>query len=188
MEQKHEGAFADISDEQLAALAVSDKSALTALMIRYDGLISAKAEAMKTAGVGADDLFQEGIMGLLDALKSFDPQKGASLKTYVNACARNRMINAISRKMPHLSLDELGDDDTAIEIENPESIILRREHEKSLFEDISQKLTAIEWSVLQLYLQGFTYSGISSKLGISSKAADNAMQRVRRKLRALLKR
>lgn len=187
MVQEPDEAFSEISDEELAVLAASDRSALTALMIRYDSFISAKAEAMKTAEVGADDLFQEGIMGLLDALKAFDAQKGASLRTFANICVRNRMITALSKKTVHISLSDMQEDMNAAGDESPESIVVRREHEKALFENISRRLTASEWSVLQLYLKGFSYSGIAAELGIPVKSADNAMQRVRRKLRTILK-
>ena len=186
MDQKRAGEFSGISDEQLAAMAASDRSALAALIIRYDRFISSKADAMKTSGADADDLFQEGIMGLLDAIKSFDPSRGVTLRTFANVCIRNRMINAISGKTPHISIDDIGEDISAGE-ENPEAIVVQREHDRELFEDISQKLTASEWGVLQLFLKGFSYAEIADQLHMQVKAVDNAMQRVRRKLRAILR-
>lgn len=186
MDQERAGEFSGISDEELAGLAASDRSALAALIIRYDRFISSKAEAMKTYDADADDLFQEGIMGLLDAIKSFDPGRGATLRTFAGVCIRNRMINAISKKSPYISIDDIGEDISAGD-DSPEAIVVRREHDRELFEDISQKLTASEWSVLQLFLKGFSYGDIAESLSMPVKAVDNAMQRARKKLRAILR-
>lgn len=184
MDQQAADTFSVLSDEELAKLAADDRSALTALIVRYNPLISSKAYSMKTDETDADDLFQEGIMGLLDAVRTYREGKGASFKTYANVCVRNRMINSVSKNGQRVPLEDA--EETGGSDEDPESIVVQMEHEKLLFERITGMLTAAEWNTLRLYLGGAAYSDIADRLGTSVKSVDNAMQRVRKKLRAVL--
>ena len=163
-------------------LALCDREALSALIIRYYPIAVCKARKMAHDGSDTDDILQEGVMGLLDAVKSFDKDNGAAFRTYANICMRNRMLNAVSaaaRKSEALEdIEEQQDSESS-----PESIVVQREHEKLLFENISHMLSGNEWSVLQLYLNALPYSEIAKRLGVSVKSVDNAMQRVRKKLK-----
>lgn len=179
--------FANLSDEELVRLALRDREALSALIIRYYPIAVCKARSMAHDGSDADDILQEGVMGLLDAVKSFDKDNGAAFRTYANICMRNRMLNAVSAAARKSSVEALEDIDEQEDSESsPESIVVQREHEKLLFENISHMLSSNEWSVLQLYLNSLSYSDIAKKLGVSVKSVDNAMQRVRKKLKKSL--
>ncbi len=171
-----------LSDEELVRLALRDREALSALIIRYYPIAVCKARKMARDGSDVDDILQEGVLGLLDAVKSFDKDNGAAFRTYANICMRNRMLNAVSAAASKSEALEDIEEQPGDE-SSPESIVVQREHEKLLFENISHMLSGSEWSVLQLYLNALPYSEIAERLGISVKSVDNAMQRVRKKLK-----
>ncbi len=180
--------YDNLSDNELAMKAKQDKKALLSLVARMSRFVEMKARAMAVSLDEADDLFQEGIMGLLDAVKAYRIEKGASFLTFANVCVRNKMLDVCLKRGSFLSLEDvekLPQYDSFEE--SPESIFLRKEQESLTFEKISKELSDAEWNVLQLYLRGFSYSHIASELKTSVKATDNAMQRVRRKLKLLLR-
>ena len=94
--QIRQNSMDQLSDEELVRLALCDREALSALIIRYYPIAVCKARKMAHDGSDTDDILQEGVMGLLDAVKSFDKDNGAAFRTYANICMRNRMLNAVS--------------------------------------------------------------------------------------------
>lgn len=177
--------FSAMSDDRLAGLAANDKNALAALVVRYHSLILSKARSMSGFGCDSDDLLQEGVMGLLDAVKAFSSER-AGFSTFASVCIRNRLLKAVQKNSGCVSLEEINAPEAADTEESPENLVVRREHERQLFGSVCENLTPAEWNVLRLYLMGYSYKAIASALGITSKAADNAMQRARRKLKGLL--
>ena len=197
VDNNHFDKMADFTDDQLASLVSnSNSNAFVELAARYLSLIKAKASHFRNAMFETDDLCQEGLMGLLNAARTYDAVGGASFRTYAGVCISNRMIMAcraaVSRKnLPLNNFVSLSDDDTAIEMQdhttNPETVLIDHENLKLMRQHIEQTLSPLEQRVLMLYLSGCCYNDISDKLGITSKAADNALQRVRFKLKKLFK-
>lgn len=184
----NENTYALLSDDELALVASSNKDALLALVVRHSGLVEKKAKAMCVPPVEQEDLFQEGLIGLLDAVNAYRTDKGAGFVTFANICVKNKMLSVLSKRGKFVSLEDAENLPQSDETEeSPESILLRKEQERATLEIVSKELSAAEWEVLQLYLRGFSYNRIASELKTSVKAADNAMQRVRRKLRLVLK-
>lgn len=180
--------YALLSDDELALVAAHNKDALLALVVRHSGLVEKKARAMCVPPVEQEDLFQEGVIGLLDAVKAYRADKGAGFVTFANVCVKNKMLSVLSKRGRFVSLEDAENlQQTEETQESPESILLRKEQERAMLEKVSGELSAAEWDVLQLYLRGFSYNRIASELKTSVKAADNAMQRVRRKLRLVLR-
>lgn len=177
--------LSELSNEELVRLCKEDKaSALTELILRFNNTIRSRAESF--SGAASDDLAQEGFIALLSAVRSYDPDKNASFMTYAQQCIRNRMITCYTRSKA--DFDELPEelelpDDPA---EIPENKVLERSAAEELYRRVSEELSELELSVLQLYLSRVSYSEISEKLGISQKSVDNAVQRIRRKLRNVL--
>ena len=182
-----------LSDEQLVALARrGDDSAMAILIARITPAVQARA-AVNSSGssVEFDDLTQEGMLGFLKAVYSFDEKGGASFRTYANACINNRIVSVLRRQsrgkdIPAPVLVYL--DDTEFELPassdaDPQEIISAEESAKQLDHKLNTKLSPLEKKVADLYLSGLSYGDISAKLGISSKAVDNAIQRMRKKLR-----
>ncbi|MBR1740029.1 MAG: sigma-70 family RNA polymerase sigma factor [Ruminococcus sp.] len=173
-----------ISDEELVLAARQDKAALSELIARYIGPVRAAAVGMAPAV--SDDLAQEGLMALVNAVKSYSAEEGTSFSAYAGVCIRNRMISARAKYSDESGeLDEEELSRTAGGI-IPEDVVVEQVRMDELYKRMSSALSEREWQVFRLFLAGDTYSGIAKTLGVSIKTVDNAMQRVRRKLKALL--
>lgn len=187
--------YSEFDDEKLVSLSKTDKNAVSELVLRYIYIIEYKARAYGQTPDEVADLSQEGLVGFIKAVQTFDPSKGIKLSTYANTCITNRMLSSIT-KMNKISfnealsedvesLSEIGSNHTEFE-QSPESIILEQERYNETISRISCLLTDLEWTVFNLYLEEKTYSQIADELSLSQKAVNNAMQRVRKKLKSVI--
>ncbi len=192
----------ELSDEELAGRAASDADAMDLLLHRYKDTVRAKAQLYFMMGGDRDDIIQEGMTGLFRAATSYDPSKGASFKTYADVCINRHIINAIKvagrRKYSPLntaySLDRPVSDDSpgqtlgetlAAGMEsNPEASAILSEMTELIMAPDSRLFSSLERQVLQGLYEGLNYRQISVWLAKSPKQVDNAMQRIRKKLRA----
>ena len=188
-----------LSDEELLSLARDGQlRAEDALAERYIRLVRVCARPFFLSGGDSEDLIQEGMLGLLSAIREFEGTKGASFKTYAEICIRNRIQSAIrsAARKKHaplndgVSLDDVLSDETqALGTQffqrSPEEQVLARETEKEFINAYSQRLSKLEAQILRLYLDGLSYQEIAAATGRDVKAVDNAVQRIRRKLAKL---
>ena len=188
-----------LTDEELQDLAAQRRSgAEEALAERYSRLVRACARPFFLHGGDSEDLIQEGMLGLLSAIREFDAEKGASFKTYAEICIRNRIQSAIrsAARKKHaplndgVSLDDiLSDESQSLGSQyfqrSPEEQVLARETEKEFISAYSRRLSKLEAQVLSLYLDGLSYQEMAVALGRDPKAVDNAVQRIRKKLASL---
>ena len=166
------GSGSSMSDAELVKLySNGSDSAFTVLTDRYIGLIRSITSRYRVAGLEPEDLTQEGLMGLLCAVKSFKEDGGASFRTYASLC-----INS------YVSIDDEGCEAMSAG-ESPEDMYIGKESLSSLISAVTKLLSQKERQVFGLYLAGESYAEISRTLGMNAKAVDNAMQRIRRKLR-----
>ena len=182
-----------MTDEQLASQAQngSDQAA-GCLIARYLPMAAARAVGFFGPGLEQDDLVQEGLLGLWSAVKSFDPQRGASFSTFASQCVANRISSAVRtalsprqaplREYMSISQDEDGQAMQLPDRADPEAAFIEKESQQLRSRKMQRLLSPREWAVLERYLKGESYQEISEHLGISAKAVDNALQRVRRKL------
>lgn len=179
-----------VTDEQLASDARKGSSAaLSQLLQRMMPELKKQAGAYTLPGLDRDDLVQEGALGVMNAVRYFQPERGAFFPFAVR-CARSGMSSAArlalsGKHLPlcnYAPLEGTGESpaDTLLQ---PEEILSSREHCNELRCWMGEELSPYERQVLQLYLSGRSYSDIASLLSSHSKAVDNALQRVRRKLR-----
>ena len=179
------------TDEELALLARTDKSAAAALLSRYSQLILIKSKIYANSETDSEDLHQEGFMSLLKAINAYDQSKGAKFSTFAEVCIVNRMRTIAARSGKVSSNSESIDDETAADVlsveETPESIYLYKEFFTEMLKCIDPELSETEAKVFHLCMQGEPYRKVAEKLGISEKSVDNAMQRARKKIRALYK-
>ena len=178
------------TDEELAALGKTDKTAAAVLISRFSKLIFIKSEIYATSETDSDDLYQEGMMSLLKAMEAFSPHKGVKFCTFAEVCIVNRMRTLSKRSARDLSFAERIDEEEAADElsveETPESIYFYKEFLSGLCKDICSVLSLTELNVLTLCVQGLSYRSTAEKLGMTEKAVDNAMQRARKKIRALM--
>ena len=183
-----------ISDEELIARLRAGESAISDyLMEKYKGLVRKKARAMFLIGGDTDDLIQEGMIGLFKAIQDYQPDKDTSFQTFARLCIDRQVYSAIqsSRRQKHqplnsyvsLSQNEEESELMVVQAENPESIIIDRENTQHLQEKIRENLSAMENIVLDFYLAGNDYNSIAQTLGKSPKSIDNALRRIRTKIR-----
>lgn len=177
----------DATDEFLAVTAQTHESVIAELIARYSGLIRSKARAMATVSVDADDLAQEGLLGLLNAISRFDASREIKFSTFADVCISNKMKTAIAKNcraaMPMDEADVTSCLDGEVEADNPESIYLRKERLAELYDEMAAVLSKREFAVFQLFLCGMRYDQMAKRLGVTEKSVDNAMQRVRKKLK-----
>lgn len=188
--------YAKATDEQLQQLASSgDPMAEEDLVERYGRLVRMCARPYFLIGGDSEDLIQEGMLGLLSAIRMYDAQKESSFQTFAEKCIRNRIASALrsaGRKKHEplnsgLSLDDVLSDES-LSLGNqafqrvPEEQVLARESAQEFTSTYWRCLSKFEIQVLQHYLRGFSYREIAAMIGRGPKAVDNAVQRIRRKL------
>ena len=190
--------YAILNDTELQTLAIhGDRAAEETLASRYMRLVRICARPLFLAGGDSEDLIQEGMFGLLSAIRQYSPQSGASFKTFAEHCIRMRLLSAIksASRLKHfplndgVSLEQLSEDPRAhmsafpeVFRRSPEDLVLARESKEELYNAFLNCLSKFEIKVLELYLDGLSYQEIAVKLGKEAKSVDNAVQRIRRKL------
>ena len=186
----------NISDEELVRLVQSgDEKAAALLFSRMMPLVKRKAAdyAFRSA-VDMDDFVQEGFMGLLCAVNTYRQDGEASFRTYAGICVNNRIISVVksSLRQKNFPLNNYvpygeGEEFPIVQtVQNPEEHIIAQEEEARIYRIIDKCLSDFERRVFQLFLSGHSYDEIGTLTDSTAKSADNALQRVRRKLRTAI--
>ena len=202
------GKYSDIDDEQLIVRIHDggDDDIIDHIMNKYKNLVRKKAASMYILGADKDDLIQEGMIGLFKAVRDYDSGRDASFATFAELCISRQMYSAIkslSRKK-HAPLNSYisiyasrEDSDQGSEsileevLESdanliPEQYVIDRENLQDLEGEIERELSDLERQVLDLYVTGMSVKEIAAVLGRDEKSTDNAMQRIRNKLKKFL--
>ena len=192
--------YKDMSDEDLINVIKSgDKSALEFLISKYKELVNMKVSKFFMIGAEKEDIVQEGLIGLFKAVKSYNPEKQNSFKTFANLCIERQLITAIksSNRQKHMPLNsylslnttayEEDEDSSLLEVfdahqmEDPLDTITKKEYYQTVENAIDKSLSDFEKQVLNRYIQGESYLQIAEKLDAPVKSIDNAIQRIRKK-------
>ena len=184
-----------LSDENLCSLAAQgDSQAEAELVGRYGQLVRACARPLFLAGGDSEDLIQEGMLGLLTAIRGFDPGRDAAFRTYAEICIRSRLLSAVRAAQggKHAPLNHsvsfeppLFDGTNAhlfSSVESPEDVIIGREELRERLDALKGQLSELEANILPPYLSGLSCGEIAQLVGRSQKSVDNAIQRIRRKM------
>lgn len=171
---------------QVRQAQIGNEQALAWLIDRQMPQIRTLAARAVRPGMEYDDAVQEGVIGLYSALCTFDAEKGASFATYACICVQNAMASAVraSQRRKHVPLNSAAPYGEEQEfVPGPEEQLLQSEQIASTLHSIDTRLSRREKQVLLLAVQGCSYAQIARRLGIKEKAVDNALQRVRLKLK-----
>ena len=186
-----------IPDEELCSLAADgSRDAEEELVTRYYSMVRSCARPLFLLGGDSEDLIQEGMLGLLQAIRRFDRTKEASFHTFAEVCIRNRIFSVLraAQRDKHSPLNQSVPLDTPFfdsssyssgvhDISNmdPEILVINRDRIAYLLESTCKQLSEFEAKILGLYLDGLSCQEIAKTVGKSPKSVDNAVQRVRRK-------
>ncbi len=177
------------SDEELAVLARENhEDAFAELVSRCSGMLKSLSSKYCQGDFEADDLAQEGLLGLLAAVKTYRPSDAVLFRTYAYTCMRNRMISALRRRHGEQAVPLKKEDEPSAvsDGDDPAMMLVRQEEARQLQQRLQRDLTALEYRVLMAHLGGYAYREIAKQLAVSEKTVDNALQRVRRKLASAL--
>jgi RNA polymerase sporulation-specific sigma factor len=195
--------FSESSDFALVqAYRRGSQPALDALMVRYHQFVRLKASSYFLAGGDAEDLIQEGMLGLYKAVRDYRDDRLASFRSFAELCITRQIITAIktATRQKHAPLngylsfsqspsDSSDDGDCSLAdvlpgptTHDPISQVISSEEVDSLTVCLTNMLSDLEGKVLRLYLQGLSYERIAAELGCDCKTVDNALQRIKRKV------
>lgn len=195
MRSEQWAACKSVEDQELVRLARRGaREAEEALVYRYSRLVRQLARPLYLAGGDNDDLIQEGLIGLIHAIREYDREKSASFRTYAEICIRSRLYNAIraAARDKHSPLNHsvplevpFFDSYTAFSQPfqpDPEDVIIGRENARNTLRRVRNLLSPLEGRILKYYLDGLTTREIGEAVNRPPKSVDNAVQRVRRKV------
>lgn len=193
----------NLSDEELVKLSRSgDKDATNTLMERYKGLVRKNTNRLYLIGGDTEDLIQEGMIGLFNAINTFDASKNASFKTFAEICIKGQMSHAIeaANRFKHIPLnsyisfdieihdgegDTLGNTLEDSSEKEPLNQYIDKENVTNMLDLIKGTLSKMEFKVFVQYINGRTYKEIAKNMNKTDKSIDNALNRIKRKISAL---
>ncbi len=199
--------YTDLSDEELIiALRDGDGKVIDYIIEKYKELVRKKAGSMFILGADKEDLIQEGMIGLYKAVRDYDAGRDASFYTFADLCVSRQMYKAVEaqNRKKHAPLnsyvsiyeDETGKGDAG-EVANipellsqagmsPEDVVIDKEQTERLEQKIYDSLSDFERKVFNLRLTGLEYTDIARILGRDEKSTDNALSRIKVKVRKIL--
>ena len=189
--------YSKYSDEELIQrLRAGETGIADYLTEKYKYLVRRKARAMFLIGGDTDDLIQEGMIGLFKAVRDYQPEKEASFVTFAQMCIDRQIYSAVQssnrqKHMPlntYISLSQEDEESPLAQawVETPEEIIIDRENTRALEDEIKSALSPMENTVLNYYLEGKSYADIGMLMDKNPKSVDNALRRIRTKIRDYL--
>ena len=189
-------------DGELALAAQrGDAAAEEELVRRFEPLAEGVSRSYILAGCDADDLRQIARIALLEAVRTYDPARGAEFSTYASACVKNRMRDAArsaaaGKNAPlnsGVSIDDERAEEGGVALGelvspelSPEQQYIEKEAEAAFFEALKELIGERDLTVVRLYLASMPYKEISEKLGISAKKVDNTIYSAKKKIARLI--
>ena len=179
-----------------------DERAREQLIQRYTGFVRMKASSYFIAGGEPEDLVQEGLIGLCKAMRDFRADKETSFRSFAELCVTRQIITAIktATRFKHSPLNTyvsfsqtpagqdpdsdvtLGDALPGSHVNDPSVAVISTDELSSLVFCLGTGLSPLEADALRMYLEGSSYEDMAEVLECDTKAIDNALQRVKRKI------
>lgn len=192
--------YQEMSDEQLIGqLRSGDSGVMDYILDKYKPLVRKKANAVFLIGGETDDLIQEGMIGLFKAVRDYDGGREASFFSFAELCITRQLYKAVeaSNRKKHAPLNtyisfysETGEEGHSLAetlttggMGDPEQMIIDQENLKQFWDGLRVHLSPMEQQVLDEYLQGNNYQQIAEHMNKPPKTIDNALQRIKTKVR-----
>ncbi len=181
-----------LSDEELIRRLRAGESHIEEYLLeKYKPFVKSKSRVLFLVGGDRDDLIQEGMIGLFKAIRDFDPENGAHFAAFARLCVERQFYTAIEaagrmKNAPlnaYISLSE--EEETLIDAGIEESVI-EKATLRQMHADIMKLLSPMEREVLEHFWEGKDYTEIAKILGKPDKSIDNALQRIKSKIRKIL--
>ena len=189
-----------IKDEELISRFKNGESEiLDYLMEKYKNMVRKKARTMFLIGGENDDLIQEGMIGLFKAIRDYRSDREASFFHFAELCINRQLYSAVeaSNRKKHVPLNtyvsfysqtteegkSLAETLLTDQMDDPEQLVIEQENFTAFWEQLREQLSALERQVLDAYLEGKNYCQIAEELGKSPKTIDNALSRIKGKIR-----
>lgn len=166
---------------------------------KYKPLVLGKANAMYLIGGDTDDLIQEGMIGLFKAIRDYRADRESSFFHFAELCITRQLYSAVeaSNRKKHAPLNSyvslysktdeegksLAETLPTDGMDDPEEMVIEQENIELFWENVRKRLSPLERKVLDDYLTGLNYRQIAEQLGKSPKVIDNALSRIKSKIR-----
>lgn len=188
------------SDEAVVLLAQQgDSEALDLLLENYKHAVRSRARGYFLMGADHEDIVQEGMIGLFKAIRDYRPDRQSSFRAFADLCIKRQIITAIkmATRQKHIPLNSyvslnkpVYEEETERtlmdvlegQVTNPEELVIHQEQYRTIQNMMERQLSGLERQVLGAYLNGQSYQEIAHALGRRTKAIDNALQRIKKKL------
>ncbi len=194
-----------VDEELIEHIRQNNDLAIDFLMNKYKLLVEKKSKTYFLMGASKEDIIQEGMIGLFKAIRDYNPEKEASFFSFADLCITRQMITAVkaATRQKHMPLNtyvslnkpsyqddderpELMDSMSSDTITDPEALLIGRENFNIIEYELAKKLSGFEKEVLQLYIDGVSYTEIAMLMNRSVKSIDNALQRIKKKVEKIL--
>lgn len=190
-----------LTDEELTSvIREGNGKALSLLIDRYHHYVRQCISGYFVEDAWRDDLLQEGLIGLWYAAVHFDPQRGASFHTFADRCIRggiSKLLDSFhagkhqilrealrsSEALPEASSSR-GQGESRRMGQSPEAIVIQTDETADMKAILFKTVSPFEKRVVSEWLEGYSYGEIAFHLEISVKSVNNAMQRIRGKIRS----
>lgn len=183
--------YKEFSDEELICrLRAGESSIEEYLLEKYKPFVKSKSRALFLVGGDKEDLIQEGMIGLFKAIRDFNPENGAPFAAFAKLCVGRQLYTAIEaagrmKNAPLNAYISLSEESEHLPEYNIEEEVIEKTSYQQLYAKMMMVLSAMEKEVLDLYLDGKDYTEIAKILGKSHKSIDNALQRIKGKIRKI---
>ena len=192
--------YQKLADEELIQkLREGDERIMDYILEKYKPLVLRKANAMFLIGGDTDDLIQEGMIGLFKAIRDYRSDRETSFFHFAELCINRQLYSAVeaSNRKKHVPLNtyvsfysqtteegkSLAETLLTDQMDDPEQLVIEQENFTAFWEQLREQLSALERQVLDTYLEGKNYRQRAEELRKSPKTIDNALSRIKGKIR-----
>ena len=189
-----------MDDNQILALGRAGEDEATEFLLqKYGYLVKREVRTVYLIGAETEDLAQEGMIGLFKAIRDYRSDRETSFFHFAELCINRQLYSAVeaSNRKKHVPLNtyvsfysqtteegkSLAETLLTDQMDDPEQLVIEQENFTAFWEQLREQLSALERQVLDAYLEGKNYRQIAEELGKSPKTIDNALSRIKGKIR-----